>query len=239
MVNIIDMLLTNHNRPKHKLIKLKGLVVHWTANTSVGSDADNNRNFFNTTKNSVSAHYVIDDKQIVRCLPDNEVGYHVGAKKYTKVGMTLTQGTIEKDNSPFYSPNYFTVGIEMCVNQDGDWNKTYQNTVKFSAKFLVENKLTIDNLYRHYDITGKLCPQMMIDEKEWKKFKDAVQLKINEMTKPASPKDELREALEFIDKNICDIDVDLWINNCKSGKVQFLDALMIKIGNGLKSKLNK
>jgi N-acetylmuramoyl-L-alanine amidase len=231
MVNIIDMLLTNHNRPKYKLIKLKGLVIHWTANINKGANALANRNYFNNTTTSASAHYVIDDRQIIRCIPDSEVGYHVGSSKYTALGTNLRGGTK-------YSPNYFTVGIEMCVNQDGDWNKTYQNTVEFSAKFLVENKLTIDNLYRHYDITGKLCPQMMIDEKEWKKFKDAVQLKINEMTKPVQPKDELREALEFIDKNLCDIDVDLWYLNCKSGKIQYLDILMIKIANGLKNKLN-
>jgi N-acetylmuramoyl-L-alanine amidase len=231
MVNIIEMLLTNHNRPKYKLIKLKGLVIHWTANTNKSANALANRNYFNTTTVSASAHYVIDDRQIIRCIPDSEVAYHCGANKYTALGTGLREGTA-------YSPNYFTVGIEMCVNQDGDWNKTYQNTVEFSAKFLVDNKLTIDNLYRHYDITGKLCPKMMIDEKEWKKFKDAVQMKINETTKPVQPKDELREALEFIDKNLCDIDVDLWVNNCKSGKIQYLDILMIKIANGLKNKLN-
>jgi N-acetylmuramoyl-L-alanine amidase len=231
MVNIVEMLLTNHNRPKYKLIKLKGLVIHWTANTNKGANALANRNYFNSTTTSASAHYVIDDKQIIRCIPDSEVGYHVGSSKYTALGTSLREGTA-------YSPNYFTVGIEMCVNQDGDWNKTYQNTVEFSAKFLIEHKLTINNLYRHYDITGKLCPQMMIDEKEWKKFKDAVQMKINETTKPVQPKDELREALEFIDKNLCDIDVDLWYLNCKSGKIQYLDILMIKIANGLKNKLN-
>jgi N-acetylmuramoyl-L-alanine amidase len=188
MVNIVEMLLTNHNRPKKKLIKLKGLVIHWTANANVGSDADNNRNYFNTTKTSASAHYIIDDKQIVKCLPDDEVGYHVGANKYTKVGMTLTQGTLEPDNSPFYSPNYFTCGIEMCVNQDGDWNKIYQNTVEFSAKFLKEHELTIDNLYRHYDITGKDCPKMMIDETEWKKFKTAVNNILNPIPKPIDKK---------------------------------------------------
>lgn len=176
MVNIVEMLLTNHNRPKKKLIKLKGLVIHWTANTSKGANAIANRNYFNSTTNSCSAHYIIDDKQIVKCIPDDEVGYHVGAKKYTKIGESLREGTV-------YSPNYFTVGVEMCVNLDGDWNRTYQNTVEFSAKFLIEHGLTIDNLYRHYDITGKLCPQMMINENEWKKFKDEVNKLMNPISK--------------------------------------------------------
>jgi N-acetylmuramoyl-L-alanine amidase len=62
-------------------------------------------------------------------------------------------------------------------------------------------------------------------------------LKIKEI-KVDVPKDELREVLDFIDKNICDIDTDLWYLNCKSGKIQYLDILMIKIANGLKNKLN-
>ena len=172
MVNIVEMLLTNHNRPKKKLIKLKGLVIHYTANTNKGANAVANRNYFNNTTNSCSAHYIIDDKQIIRCVPDSEVAYHCGANKYTTLGTSLREGTA-------YSPNFFTVGVEMCVNSDGDWNKTYQNTVEFVAKFLKEHGLTIDNLLRHYDITGKNCPAMMIDEKEWRKFKQAVQNEIN------------------------------------------------------------
>jgi N-acetylmuramoyl-L-alanine amidase len=179
MVNIVEMLLTNHNRPKKKLIKLKALIIHWTANTNVKANAIANRNYFNTTKTSASAHYVIDDKQIVKCIPENEIGYHVGAKAYTKLGMTFTQGTLKADSIPFYSPNFFTCGIEMCVNSDGDWNKTYQNTVEFSAKFLKDNGLTIDSLYRHYDLTGKDCPKMMIDEAEWNKFKNEVNKLMN------------------------------------------------------------
>lgn len=223
MIQITEMLLTNHNRPKKKLIKLKGLVIHWTANTSKGANALANRNFFNTITTSASAHLIIDDKQVIKCLPYDEIGYHVGSSKYTALGTSMKGGTA-------YSPNYFTVGIEMCVNSDGDWNKTYQNTVEFSAKFLIDNKLTVDNLYRHYDITGKLCPKMMIDEAEWKKFRNAVQLKINEMTKP---KDELKEAIDFLASK-AGLDSTLWYNNAKSGKIPFLDACFIKLAKAFK-----
>ena len=56
MIPITQALLTNHNRPKFKLKKLKGIVIHWTANTNPGANALANRNYFNTTKNSCSAH---------------------------------------------------------------------------------------------------------------------------------------------------------------------------------------
>lgn len=166
MVNITDMLLTNHNRPKVKIVKLKGIVIHWTANTAPGADAVANRNYFNSTGNYASAHYIVDDKQIIRCIPDDEIGYHVGARQYTELG----RGIKEQG----YSPNYFLIGIEMCVNSDGDWFKTYASTVELAAYLLKKHNLTVDDIYRHYDITGKDCPRMMLDEASWREFKEMV-----------------------------------------------------------------
>ncbi|HYE10647.1 MAG TPA: N-acetylmuramoyl-L-alanine amidase, partial [Patescibacteria group bacterium] len=166
MVRIKSMLLTNHNRPKKKIIKLKGIVIHWTANTDVGADALANRNYFNTTNAFASTHYIVDDKQIIRCIPDDEIGYHVGARKYSSLGNDIREGSI--------SPNYFLLGIEMCVNQDGDWNKTYKSTIELAAYLLKKHSLTTDSLYRHYDITGKDCPKMMLEEGPWSEFKVSV-----------------------------------------------------------------
>lgn len=169
---ITDLFLTNHNRPKKKLIKLKGIVIHWTANTTKGADARANRDYFNTTKESASAHYIVDDKEIIRCVPDDEVCFHVGARVYTDTGEMLRMKP--------YSPNYFLIGIEMCVNVDADLNQVYKNTVELTAELLNKYKLKIDDLYRHYDITGKCCPRMFVVETEWNKFKQAV---ITEMKK--------------------------------------------------------
>lgn len=166
MLPITKLLLTNQNRPKKKLLKLKGIVIHWTANTGKGANAEANRNYFNTTNRAASAHYIVDDKTIVQCIPDDEIAYHVGAASYTRAGNNLKEGV--------YSPNYFLIGIEMCVNSDGNWAKTYNNTAELAAYLLKKYKLTVKDMYRHYDITGKDCPKMMIDENEWLKFKNLV-----------------------------------------------------------------
>lgn len=163
---IKNMLLTNHNRPKKKLVKLKGVVIHWTANTNPGADAVANRNYFNTTSNWASTHYIVDDRQIIRCLPDDEIGYHVGSTNYTRLADELREAK--------YSPNYFLLGIEMCVNEDGDWNRTYNSTVELAVYLLKKHGLTVNNLYRHYDITGKNCPKMMLEENAWNEFKAKV-----------------------------------------------------------------
>jgi N-acetylmuramoyl-L-alanine amidase CwlA len=166
MVKIEQMLLTNTNRPKKKLKKLKKIIIHWTANKGKGANARANRNYFNNTTRACSAHYIVDEKEIVQCVPDNEVAYHVGANAYMPEGKKIIEGV--------YSPNYFTIGIEICVNSDGDFNKTYQNTVDLVATLLKKHKLKIEDILTHNLITGKDCPKFMLKESELKKFRDAV-----------------------------------------------------------------
>ncbi len=193
MFDIKDMLLTNHNRPKKKIIKLKGIVIHYTGNYDKGADAKANRNYFNGTNDAVSAHYIADDKTIIRCVPDDEIAYHVGAKSYTSIGQKIREGS--------YTPNYFLIGIEMCVNSDGDWKKTYQNTVELAAYLLQKYKLTVLDLYRHYDITGKICPAMMINEADWNVFREAVKKKMDRpVLRIGSKGEEVRELQENLIK---------------------------------------
>lgn len=170
MVMIKNMLLTNHNRPGKKIKKLKGIVIHWTANTDTGADAEANRNYFNTTGSYASTHYIVDSKQIIRCIPDDEIGYHVGAARYTELANSIREGNA--------SPNYYLLGIEMCVNKDGDWNKTYEATVGLTAYLLKKHALSVDDVYRHYDITGKACPQIMLEEDSWNEFKSRVAIQL-------------------------------------------------------------
>jgi len=168
------MWITN-NRP-YKSIDLKGVVIHWTANTNKGANAIANRNYFQNHSNiQASAHYIVDDNYIIRCIPENEVAWHSGGSNYTNLAKT-------KFNS---KPNNYLIGIEMCVNSDGDWEKTYQNTVILVADILKRNNINIDIIYRHFDMTGKDCPQMMTHFVEggddyFQQFKNDVNNKLQE-----------------------------------------------------------
>lgn len=179
MITITDMLISK-NRPFRKLVALKAIIIHWTANTNRGANAKANARYFNSdqymiksngqkVKISASAHYVVDDIQIIRCIPDNEVGYHVGSKAgykelvYTKMGVPRSG-----------SPNNYCIGIEMCVNADSDFAVTRQNTIELTRYLLKEHNLTIDNVFRHFDITGKDCPKMMLDNTIWQAFLDEI-----------------------------------------------------------------
>lgn len=191
MITIVDELISK-NRPFRNLIALKAIVIHWTANTNRGANARANAKYFNSdqiyTNNNVkikisaSAHYIVDDKEIVRCIPDNEVGYHVGSKTGYK---ELIYSDIKIPRGD--SPNNYTIGIEMCVNSDGDFAKTRQTTIELTNFLLKKHNLTINNVYRHFDVTGKDCPKMMIEDNIWKQFllevenynENSVRLRVN------------------------------------------------------------
>ncbi len=175
-MQIVEMLLTNKNARPGTKITPKGLVFHWTANEGKGANAVANRNYFNKPTTEASAHYIVDDKQIVRCLPENEMAYHVGAKQYK----------LEAVAKLSKYPNDCTIGIEMCVNADGDFRATYRRTVELAADILRRYGWGVDHLWRHYDITGKCCPAYFVDDKKarqylgtdaataWREFKDDV-----------------------------------------------------------------
>lgn len=175
MLPITERLISK-NRPFRKLAALKAVIIHWTANLNKGANAYANARYFDsdqylTKKNgekvkiSASAHYVVDDKQIIQCIPDNEVGYHVGSKSgykplvYEKIGVPAGG-----------SPNNYTIGIEICVNVDSDFVKARQNAIELTHYLLQKHNLQITDVYRHYDITGKDCPRMMLDEAIWNQF---------------------------------------------------------------------
>lgn len=175
-MQIVDMLLTNKNaRPGTKIIP-RGLVIHWTANEGKGANAVANRNYFNKPTTEASAHYIVDDKQIVRCLPENEMAYHVGAKQYKPEAVAKLSSY----------PNNCTIGIEMCVNADGNFQETYRHTVDLAVDILKRYGWGVDRLWRHFDITGKNCPAYFVSDdygrkytgltaaQAWAKFKDDV-----------------------------------------------------------------
>nr|WP_217364903.1 N-acetylmuramoyl-L-alanine amidase [Brevibacillus sp. HD1.4A] len=171
------MLLTNKTaRPGLKIVP-RGLVIHWTANEGKGANAVANRNYFNKPTTEASAHYIVDDRQIIRCLPETEMGYHVGAKSYKPEAL--------KQLSSY--PNNCTIGIEMCVNADGDFWTMYKRTVELAADILKRYGWSVDRLWRHFDITGKNCPAYFVSDdyahkytglaagQAWAKFKADVQ----------------------------------------------------------------
>lgn len=160
--------------------KVNWIVAHWTANQKKGADAKANRNYFNNgapgpngSHREASAHYCVDDHSVIQCLPENEVGFHIGGTRYTDLGKRMRP-------RPGLSPNYAgAVGFEMCVNSDGDFEKTQANSITLAAMLLLKYGLSTNQLIRHYDVTGKDCPKMLLNNTAWAAFKAKVNSAIN------------------------------------------------------------
>jgi N-acetylmuramoyl-L-alanine amidase len=170
---IIEKYLTpnKYSRPQTKLKKVKAIAIHWTGNPT--STALANIKFFEQRKDGKlgfgSAHFFVDlNSDIYRCIPEDELAYHVGGEKYNKDTLKLLDTTY---------PNNCTLGIEMCVNKDNKFNKeTYDKTVLLATYLLKKYDLfNTKYLLRHYDFTGKICPAPFVkDESVWIKFKQDV-----------------------------------------------------------------
>lgn len=174
MFAITPLYLTNHNRSGRKISEHKAIILHWTANEKIGADAIANRNYFNgkhyLDKQLIyaSAHFIVDDHQIIQCLPEDEVGYHVGTAyyKYTKLARQL----MGKQKSP----NNVTLGIEMCVNKDGDFEITLEQSIQLTRSLAKKYAIDRNHVLRHFDITEKECPKMLLAPEAWNQFLDRV-----------------------------------------------------------------
>jgi len=170
---IIEKLLTpnKYSRPTTKLKKVSGIVIHFTGNN--GSTALANIKFFEQRKDGKlgygSAHYFSDlNGDIYRCIPETELSYNCGGNKYN-------QDTLKLLNTTY--PNNCTIGIELCANKEGKFNKaTYDKAILLSTYLLKKYDLyDTKYLVRHYDVTGKICPAPFVNnESAWLQFKKDV-----------------------------------------------------------------
>jgi len=177
MNKLIKLLTPNQfSRPGIKIKGIKGIVIHWVANTNTSAEA--NRLFFENRKNGKSnygsAQYIIDlNGDVIQCIPDNEAAYHAGAKIYKP----------EVKEKLFNNPNFYTLGIECThVKDSGEMSVvTHNSLTQLTLELCKQYKINpLVYLFRHYDITGKICHKWFVDNPvEWEKFKN----KIDELLK--------------------------------------------------------
>ncbi|MGI6206247.1 MAG: N-acetylmuramoyl-L-alanine amidase family protein [Anaerovoracaceae bacterium] len=153
----VELLTVNpYSRPGTALQQVNGIVVHYTANQ--GSSAIANRNYFENLKDThstkASAHFIIGlEGEIVQCIPTAEIAYASNSR------------------------NSDTISIECCYeNDDGSFNTaTYRSLVQLTAWLCVKFNITSDDVIRHYDVTGKLCPKYYVRHPDkWQDFKSDV-----------------------------------------------------------------
>lgn len=152
MLDVELLTVNEYSRPGLALNKVKGVVIHYTANP--GTSARNNRDYFEGLKDShitkASSHFIVGLKgEIVQCIPCSEISYASNSR------------------------NQDTISIECCIPDDtGKFNEaTYQAVVHLTAWLAERYQLSIEDIIRHYDVTGKNCPKYYVENpKAWEQF---------------------------------------------------------------------
>ena len=130
-----------------RLADFTGIVIHYVGNP--GSTAKNNRDYFNnlalTKATYASSHFIVGlEGEIIQCVPLNEIAYASNSR------------------------NADTVSIENChPDETGEFSDvTYDSLVKLAGWLCFTYDLEEDQIIRHYDVKGKLCPLYYVENED-------------------------------------------------------------------------
>src|SRR5690625_2583567 len=118
----------------------KYIVIHETANTRAGANANAHARLQASGKSrQASWHYTVDDKEIVQSFSDNAQCWHAGNANYNKQ----------------------SIGIEICVNSDGNFKKAVDNAAKLTKHLMDRYNIPASNVIQHNKASGKDCPRYL------------------------------------------------------------------------------
>ena len=145
-----------YSRPQMDLKKVKGIVIHYTANPKTSAEA--NRSYFEglaTTKTTkASSHFIVGiEGEIIQCIPLNEIAYASNDR------------------------NDDTISIECChEDETGVFSQqTYESLIALTAELCREFDIKEKGILRHYDVNKKPCPLYYVEHEEaWNKLKEDV-----------------------------------------------------------------
>lgn len=142
---------SNGNRPGNYMKPLY-ITVHNTANTAKGANAASHAAFVKRSSTAVSWHFTVDENCIYQHLPLNENGWHAGDGRGTG--------------------NMKSIGIEICENADGNFEKAVENAQWLIRQLMTEQGIPLANVVPHKRWSGKNCPRKLLNR--WDSFKAGI-----------------------------------------------------------------
>jgi N-acetylmuramoyl-L-alanine amidase len=157
----IKVNLTTRNYTKGNNKKNDFIVVHYVGAVS---SAKANSNYFKSVYRGASAHYFVDENDIYQVVKESDIAWHCGASYYKHISCR----------------NSNSIGIEMCCyNNNGKIDaseKVVERTAELVKELMKKYNIPIENVLRHYDVTGKNCPAPFVENsKRWIEFKEKLQ----------------------------------------------------------------
>lgn len=165
----INRLLTPYNYSNGLESRIKYIVIHYVGATG-GAKA--NCEYYASKYIGASAHYFVGfEGEIWQSVEERNIAWHCGANAYK-------HPECRNSNS---------IGIELCVRNKGsqaatsrDWyfeDATVRSAVALTRELMEKYKITADRVVRHYDVTGKICPNPFVynhTDHTWEEFKAAL-----------------------------------------------------------------
>lgn len=154
------------------------IVVHNTANDA---GAENEVEYMLRNRDSVSFHYAVDDKFVIKWIPEYRNAFHAG------------DGANGQGNRKGLS-------IEICYSKSGGekFTKAEENAAEFIAELLKLYNWSIDKVKKHQDFSGKYCPHRTLDL-GWSRFLTMVEAKLEALKSGLIT--EAAEIAEELNKN--------------------------------------
>ena len=149
----VELLPVNpYSRPGIPLEQVNGIVIHYVGNP--GTTAAQNHSYFEnlaqTGETYASSHFLVGlEGEVIQNVPLDEIAYCSNQR------------------------NEDTISIECCHPDDsGEFNQaTYDSLVRLTRWLMESYDLDTDQVIRHYDVTGKICPKSFVDNpEEWEQF---------------------------------------------------------------------
>ncbi len=145
---------------------MKGICVHNTANKA---SALSEASYMIRNNNAVSFHAVVDDYQVIECIPETRNAFHAG------------DGRNGNGNR-----NYYAVEICYSTGDSAKFTQSEKNAAYYIACKLKEHGWGIDKVKKHQDFSGKYCPHKTLDL-GWERFLNLIRGYLGQATVPVKP----------------------------------------------------
>src|SRR5690554_1940109 len=169
----------------------KYIVIHETANTRAGANANAHAQLqASGNSRAASWHYTVDDKEIVQSFDDNKQCWHAGNRYY----------------------NENSIGIEICVNSDGDFKKAVENAAKLTKHLMDKHNIPASNVIQHNTASGKNCPRYLRSGEKgvsWGDFKAKLTGKNNTKTKTSTKQKKPTNKPKTTNKSIAQMAIEV------------------------------
>lgn len=138
----------------------KWVVIHNTANDA---SAENEIRYMQSNTAQTSFHYAVDDKEAIQ-------------------GVELWRNAWHAGDGAKGPGNREGIAVEICYSKSGGskFAKAEQNAAELAAKLLIDFGWDLTHVKRHYDFSGKICPERTM-KLGWDRFLDMIEAKRKEL----------------------------------------------------------